>query len=64
MNRTGLAAGNTREVGAPNLRPLFDCCHVQIFEGDVTRRLAALLPLVGDIQITRFPTGARRIMAT
>lgn len=42
-------------VGAPNLRIMFDCYHVQIIEGDVSRRLAALLPLVGHIQIAAVP---------
>jgi hydroxypyruvate isomerase len=30
---------------------MFDCYHLQIMEGDITRRLAALLPLIGHIQI-------------
>lgn len=55
LNSTGLAADIIREVGAPNLRLMFDCYHVQIIEGDVTRRLAALLPLVGHIQIASVP---------
>ena len=34
---------------------MFDCYHIQIIEGDVCRRLAALLPLVGHIQIASVP---------
>ena len=55
LNSTGLAADIIREVGAGNLRLMFDCYHVQIIEGDVTRRLAALLPMVGHIQIASVP---------
>ncbi len=55
LNSTGLAADIIREVAAPNLRLMFDCFHVQIIEGDVTRRLAALVPLVGHIQIASVP---------
>lgn len=55
LNSTGLAADILREVGQPNLKLMFDCFHVQIIEGDVTRRLEALLPLVGHIQIASVP---------
>ena len=55
LNSTGLAADIIREVGHPNLRMMFDCYHIQIIEGDVTRRLEALLPLVGHIQIASVP---------
>lgn len=55
LNSTALAADIIRDVGAPNLRLMFDCYHVQIIEGDVTRRLADLLPLVGHIQIASVP---------
>jgi hydroxypyruvate isomerase len=55
LNSTGLAADIIREVGRPNLSMIFDCYHVQIIEGDVTRRLEALLPLVGHIQIASVP---------
>ena len=55
LNSTGLAADIIREVAAPNLRLMFDCYHVQIIEGDLSRRLAALLPLIGHIQIASVP---------
>jgi hydroxypyruvate isomerase len=55
LNSTGQAADIIREVGQPNLRLMFDCFHVQIIEGDVTRRLEALLPLVGHVQIASVP---------
>ena len=55
LNSTGLACDIIREVGQPNLRLMFDCYHVQIIEGDVTRRLETLLPLIGHIQIASVP---------
>jgi 2-dehydrotetronate isomerase len=55
LNSTGLAADIIREVAQPNLRLMFDCYHVQIIEGDVTRRMEALLPLIGHIQIASVP---------
>jgi 2-dehydrotetronate isomerase len=55
LKSTGLAADIIREVGQPNLRLMFDCYHVQIIEGDVTRRMEALLPLIGHIQIASVP---------
>ena len=44
-----------RDVDHSNLRLMFDCYHVQIMEGDVTRRLRSLLPLIGHIQIAGVP---------
>lgn len=55
LNSTALAAEILAELGAPNLRLMFDCYHVQILEGDVTRRLTKLAPLLGHIQIAGVP---------
>ncbi|HVG49556.1 MAG TPA: TIM barrel protein [Rubellimicrobium sp.] len=55
LNSTAQAADIIRETRQINLRMLFDCYHVQIMEGDVTRRLEALLPLVGHVQIASVP---------
>ena len=55
LNGTALAADIIREVGKPNLRLMFDFYHVQILEGDVTRRFEALLPLIGHVQIASVP---------
>lgn len=55
LNSTGLAADIIREVGKANLKLMFDCYHVQIIEGDVTRRMERLLPLIGHIQIASVP---------
>lgn len=42
-------------VAAPNLRLMFDCYHVGRTEGDVTTRLASLLPRIGHIQFASVP---------
>lgn len=43
------------EVGASNLKLMFDCYHLQIMEGDISRRLASLKPIIGHIQIAAVP---------
>jgi hydroxypyruvate isomerase len=55
LSSTAQAIDIIREVGKPNLRLMFDCYHVQIMEGDVTRRFEALLPLIGHVQIASVP---------
>jgi hydroxypyruvate isomerase len=42
-------------VGDDALRLMFDCYHVQRMEGDVSRRLGALLPRTGHVQIAAVP---------
>ena len=42
-------------VGSDNLKLMFDCYHIQIMEGDLCRRLEALLPMIGHIQIAGVP---------
>jgi hydroxypyruvate isomerase len=49
------AVGIIDHVGAPNLKLMFDCYHVQIMEGDITRRLEGLMPHIGHIQIAAVP---------
>ena len=44
------------EVGAGNLKLMFDCYHLQIMEGDITRRLRSLMPLIGHVQIAAVPS--------
>jgi len=46
------------EVGAKNLRLMFDCYHLQIMEGDISRRLETLMPIIGHIQIASVPERA------
>ena len=46
-------------VGAPNLKLMFDCYHIQIMEGDLTRRLSANLDIIGHIQFAGVPGRGR-----
>lgn len=55
LKTTDEARAVIEAVGAPNLGLMFDCYHVQIMEGDVTRRLRALLPVIGHIQFASVP---------
>ncbi|OWV80403.1 isomerase [Rhizobium sp. R635] len=55
LNGAEQAADIIREVGRPNLRLMFDFYHIQIIEGDVTRRFETLLPLIGHVQIASVP---------
>jgi hydroxypyruvate isomerase len=58
LSSTGQAAAIIAELGRPNVKLLFDCYHVQIVEGDLTRRLEKLMPVIGHIQIAAVPTRA------
>ena len=42
-------------VAADNLKLMFDCYHLQIMEGDISRRLKTLMPLIGHIQVASVP---------
>lgn len=42
-------------VGADNLKLMFDCYHLQIMEGDISRRLKDLLGIIGHIQFASVP---------
>jgi 2-dehydrotetronate isomerase len=55
LNTTAQAADIIREIAKPNLKLMFDFYHVQIMEGDVTRRFESLLPLIGHVQIASVP---------
>ncbi len=55
LNRTDQAARLIAEIGAPNLRLMFDCYHVGRTEGDVIGRLRSLLPVIGHIQFAAVP---------
>ena len=50
------AADYVEVIGAPNLKIMFDCYHVQIMQGDLERRLQAHLPHIGHIQIAAAPS--------
>jgi hydroxypyruvate isomerase len=55
LTTTAQAEAIIGQVGAPNLRLMFDCYHVQLMEGDVTHKLERLLPIIGHIQIASVP---------
>jgi hydroxypyruvate isomerase len=55
VSRVEHAADIVRKVSAPNLRIQFDFYHVQIVSGDLIRRFAAHLPLIGHVQIASVP---------
>jgi hydroxypyruvate isomerase len=42
-------------VGTANIRLMFDCYHLQIMQGDLTRRLQTYLNSIGHIQIASVP---------
>ena len=43
------------KVAANNLKLMFDCYHIQIMEGDISRRLKNLEDIIGHIQIASVP---------
>jgi len=55
LSTTAQAQEIITEVGETNLRLMFDCYHVQLMEGDLSHRIAALMPLIGHIQFASVP---------
>lgn len=55
LQHAGQAARIIAEAGHPNLRLMFDCYHLQIMDGDLTRRLRVLSPILGHVQIAAVP---------
>lgn len=55
LNRSDQAVAILQTVGAPNLKLQFDMYHVQIMEGDLTRRLEKMQPFLGHVQIAGVP---------
>ena len=55
LSYTGEAKAVIEEVGAPNLKLQFDLYHCQIMEGDLTKRVEALFPLIDHMQIAGVP---------
>jgi hydroxypyruvate isomerase len=58
LSTTSQAREIIAEVGAENLKLMFDCYHVQLMEGDLTHRLRDLEPLIGHIQFASVPDRA------
>ena len=59
LRTTDKARAIIDEIAAPNLKLMFDCYHVARTEGDVTTRLAELLPIIGHIQVAGVPGRGR-----
>ena len=59
LNHTDQARRIIESVGAPNLKLMFDCYHIQILEGDLTRRIDANLDITGHIQFAGVPSRGR-----
>ena len=55
LSTTAQAANIIKEVGAPNLKIMFDCYHVQMTEGNVCYRLKKHLDDIGHIQFASVP---------
>ena len=55
LHSTARAADFIGEIGLANVRLQFDAYHVALIDGDVTRRLRELAPLVGHVQIAGVP---------
>ena len=55
LQTTTQARGIIEDVGASNLKLMFDCYHVQLMEGDLTNRLAACQDIIGHIQFASVP---------
>ena len=45
-----------KAVGAPNLKLMFDCYHIQILHGDLTRALTRSFDAIGHIQFASVPS--------
>ncbi len=50
------AADIIGRTGRQNIKIMFDCYHVQIMQGDLTRRLQQQLELIGHVQIAAVPS--------
>lgn len=45
-----------KEIGAPNVKLMFDAYHVQIMEGDLTKRIERHMDFIGHVQIAAVPS--------
>jgi 2-dehydrotetronate isomerase len=58
ISRSDDVVAMIREIGNPALKLMFDVYHVQIMEGDVTKRLEQHADLIGHVQIAAVPSRA------
>jgi hydroxypyruvate isomerase len=59
LSTTTQAIAIINAVDMPNLKLMFDCYHVQLMEGDLSNRIAKLLPYIGHIQFAGVPERGR-----
>lgn len=52
------AADIIAEIGSDSLKLMFDCYHLQIMQGDISRLLEKMMPITGHIQIAAVPSRA------
>ena len=55
LNHTDQARAIIEDVAADNLKLMFDCYHIQILQGNLSRNLAANLEITGHIQFASVP---------
>ena len=55
LSTTDQAQKIMAQVGAANLKLMFDCYHVGRMEGDLVTRFAALQPIIGHVQFASVP---------
>lgn len=55
LNSFGYAEQLIAELGRPNIKLQFDIYHRQIMHGDVTKALAAMMPIVAHVQTASVP---------
>jgi hydroxypyruvate isomerase len=55
LQTTAQAVAIITEVGASNLKLMFDCYHMQLMEGDLSHKLDALRDQIGHIQFASVP---------
>lgn len=55
LKTTDQARAIITEIGSANIKLMFDCYHVQLTEGDLSHRLADLMPIIGHIQFASAP---------
>lgn len=55
LTSTAQARGLIEEVGAPGVKLMFDCYHLQLLEGDLSNGLERHMDIIGHIQFAAVP---------
>jgi len=58
LNTADQAADIISEIRSDDLKLMFDCYHLQIKQGDISRLLERMMPIIGHVQIAAVPTRA------